>query len=103
MNIQFYRGMVTDGGGDELLDEAYLTFGSEDGEGVGDCDIRIYGGRAREAAHLISATADLLAALRDCLAVCRAKAPDHDLLIERAEAAIKKATAHGLYRETLLP
>jgi len=61
---QFYLGKITDGAGNEIADEAFLTFGSAHGQNDGDCEIKIKGGRAHEAADLISAI-ERLRAQRD--------------------------------------
>lgn len=98
MNSQFYRGIVTDSGGDELTNEAFLTFGSADGQQLGDCEVRIFGERAREAAHLIEAAPDLLNALRRLLSKfenCARSAGNSDEVIadatEFARGAIAKS------------
>jgi hypothetical protein len=45
-------------------------------------------------ARLIAAAPDLLAELKNIAAICSVAAPEHDLALDRARAAIAKAEGH---------
>jgi hypothetical protein len=90
-NAQFYLGKITDGAGNEIADEAFLTFGSAHGQNDGDCEINIKGGRAHEAADLISAI-ERLRAQRDQL-LAALKRIDNESQCDRAAAIAQAAIA----------
>lgn len=94
--LTFHRGMVTNGDGKELPTEAYLTYGSTAGMDGRDADIEIHGDGAHEAARLIEAVPDMLAALRPLANWTwgrKTKPTEEDC--ERARAAIIKALGNG--------